>query len=273
MRNCVYHYCSIESLIKIVEGKTLRFSDIRKSNDSKEINWLWQQYVDYLKERIKEQPFAYSCLTSEVRRQLKTIDFFACCFSGAEDSLSMWGRYANKGVAIGFDKCKLCEWSKQISINNNKAEWEREKIDFDSPVAKFGKVEYYSQSHIKELIKKKCLHINPIDDGFVEVYSTAPFCKQDFWKEEKEWRVVLPIDYYRIESLSFLDETGIQAIPDQRFGFKSFCLVEFSPYYVKEIILAPNCEANKNDIKKLLIANGFNASGIRIKRSRGSLRR
>lgn len=40
MENTVYHYCSTDIFQKIVTAKTIRMSDITKSNDSMEIRWI-----------------------------------------------------------------------------------------------------------------------------------------------------------------------------------------------------------------------------------------
>ena len=43
----IYHYCTSETLKAILEYRTLRLSDIKKSNDSKEINYLFEQYKSW----------------------------------------------------------------------------------------------------------------------------------------------------------------------------------------------------------------------------------
>ena len=38
--NLVYHYCSESVFKEIIQKKTLRFSDITRSNDSAELRWI-----------------------------------------------------------------------------------------------------------------------------------------------------------------------------------------------------------------------------------------
>ena len=45
----VYHYCSLESLNSILKNRSLRLTNILKSNDSMEISWNCR----YLKELMK----------------------------------------------------------------------------------------------------------------------------------------------------------------------------------------------------------------------------
>ena len=40
MSNTVYHYCSLETFNTIINNKTLRASDITKSNDDQELKWI-----------------------------------------------------------------------------------------------------------------------------------------------------------------------------------------------------------------------------------------
>ena len=99
MSDLVYHYCSIESFIKIVEGKSLKFSDIKKSNDYREIELLWQYYSEYI-EKNSNNPCVKSSLKHFKDEQMNVTDFLVCCFSNTKDSLHLWNCYANKGVAI-----------------------------------------------------------------------------------------------------------------------------------------------------------------------------
>lgn len=36
----LYHYCSLETFQNIVENKSIWLSDVQKSNDSKELEWI-----------------------------------------------------------------------------------------------------------------------------------------------------------------------------------------------------------------------------------------
>lgn len=51
----LYHYCTIDTLKAILENKTLRLSDISKSNDSKEINFLFDEYLNGYWKKAKIQ--------------------------------------------------------------------------------------------------------------------------------------------------------------------------------------------------------------------------
>ena len=75
----LYHYCSIETFVKIIETQKLRFSDITKSNDTYEITYLWEQYYDYLKKQSNKLANSFSRFT--ISQQLEVSKFVVACFS------------------------------------------------------------------------------------------------------------------------------------------------------------------------------------------------
>lgn len=275
MSDLVYHYCSIDSFIKIIEGKSLKFSDIKKSNDNKEIELLWQYYSEYI-EKNSNNPYVKSSLKYFKDEQMNVTDFLVCCFSNTKDALHLWNCYANKGVAIGFRKDTLTEWSKSIAFLNNGV-YRRE--DNDNSIAICDDVTYYEKSDIESFISEQCKGIDLITDKFQEIFYKAPFCKTNFWKEEYEWRIVLPIVYSEKIDLSSIPHDviipktiDIKASPDSHFGFKTYCLVPIDTSMIEEIVLAPNCSANVSDVSKVLKTNGFYLTDDQIVKSDGSLR-
>lgn len=89
----LYHYTSIESLIKIFnpsdDSVSLRFTNISHLNDPLEQRYYLQQ-IDY--------PMA------EFEHMMTTEPFFVFSLSSLKDNLEMWRLYAKdaSGVAIGF---------------------------------------------------------------------------------------------------------------------------------------------------------------------------
>ncbi len=108
--NTVYHYCSVETLYKIISNRELWLTDITKSNDSKELQFAVENFTRILKQRIhneedKRVPLMMFERFWEGFNQIEKL-FHICCFSTDSDSLSQWAMYANDaaGIAIGFDK-------------------------------------------------------------------------------------------------------------------------------------------------------------------------
>ena len=276
MSDLVYHYCSLDSFIKIVEGKSLKFSDIKKSNDNKEVEFLWQCYLNYIEKKSKNNPCVNSSMHFFKDEQMKITDFLVCCFSKSNDAVHLWNCYANKGVAIGFRKDALVEWSKSIAFFNNGVYCSDDCVD---GIAVCGDVIYYDKRNIESFIGRQCNEIDLITNRFQDIFKQAPFHKTDFWKEEQEWRIVLPVIYSDKIDLSAIPDNvivpetiDIKALPDEQFGFKSYCLIPFKASMIEKIVLAPNCSASICDISKFLRANGFIITDDQIEKSAGNLR-
>ena len=112
----LYHYCSVETLKCILSNKTLRLSDIRKSNDPKEIEFLFEKYQNWnLKKHNYSDTSQHNNKVLDVDKiiQLKNETFLVLCLSKTYDTLAMWNRYACKGVAIEFDETELTSLTEQ----------------------------------------------------------------------------------------------------------------------------------------------------------------
>ena len=124
MEEVLYHYTSLEVLQSILEEKTIRLSDITKSNDSSEITLIKEYILDVFcqayraeKTNVFRKNVDQKLWDSVVRKMIdKWFDLQKCkysyyvlCFSSERDLLSQWRGYANdaQGVAIGFDRKAL----------------------------------------------------------------------------------------------------------------------------------------------------------------------
>lgn len=130
----LYHYCSLETFLNIVKYKTIRFSDVNKSNDYLETKAL----VNLVKEStislfsaienyehplnsIENKLYITHCIDIIFEKILKYNDIltYVACFSEESDLLSQWCEYSDnsRGVAIGFNKNtlkKLCSNSAEL---------------------------------------------------------------------------------------------------------------------------------------------------------------
>lgn len=123
----IYHYCSLSTFLTIIDKKTLRLSNVLKSNDYLERKYVLLQCEDLIVDQILYQieKTGYPCNETQrryydlvMRKTLSdTIRFFddystvshVMCFSRNKDLLSQWCGYADdgKGVAIGFSRKAL----------------------------------------------------------------------------------------------------------------------------------------------------------------------
>lgn len=119
-KHTAYHYCSLDSFMKIISSKKIRLTDIIKSNDSMEIKYC-QSKMSELIFRIERRlefhqvknkhiyeffkNFNGDTYASELFQNMQ-ISWFAFCFSKHENLLSQWRGYADdgRGIAIGFNE-------------------------------------------------------------------------------------------------------------------------------------------------------------------------
>lgn len=125
----LFHYCSNIKCFNILETKTIRLSDIQKSNDYKELSLFFPQIFDCLEELYIKKPFHFKyegktgirafeeLIDSSYtlwNKRFSTGEFsnFVLCLSEKPDSLSQWRGYADnaKGCCIGFDSNKLRDY-------------------------------------------------------------------------------------------------------------------------------------------------------------------
>ena len=57
--SCLYHYCSNEKCFSILKGKTIRLSDIEKSNDYMELSLFFPRILDAIDDLYRKKPFRF----------------------------------------------------------------------------------------------------------------------------------------------------------------------------------------------------------------------
>jgi hypothetical protein len=104
----IYHYCSLENFLKIIDSKELFLLSANNMNDRLETTWiihLINEEISKRKDMLKEEDIKTLGILFTINRLYPYIS----CFSENEDSLSQWRAYANngKGIAIGFNPEKF----------------------------------------------------------------------------------------------------------------------------------------------------------------------
>ena len=187
----VYHYCSLESLNSILNHKSLRLTNILKSNDSMEISWICRYYdaefesayknaSDLLKANISLERFkGYMNLFTDEFFNENNADFryYVTCFSYQDDLLSQWRGYADdgRGAAIGFDLDIL----KQIvQVSPEKSQ---------SSIVSLHKISY-SESEQREIVHQiVCELVSEIEKMLQEERKLS----EDFEIKTKEYEIEL----------------------------------------------------------------------------------
>ena len=273
----VYHYCSFDTFIKIIEEKKLRFSDIYKSNDYLELDFLWKAIFE--KWKTIDNQFNNS-LHYFKNEQDEYMDCLVCCFSKKSDDLHMWSTYAsNGGVAIGFDMKLLQNWGTKINLLNNAFVYNEnsEPKENENKIARCGDVVYLNDEKLKETVDKESKNWKLITDALNYAFDKAPFLKSEFWSIENEWRIVLKLfienelnDIENYKKNIDGEICKIKANSNPSFSYKFYCEIPFNSDLIKKITLSPNCKSGENGVKKLLLVNGLKE--VEISKSIGSLR-
>lgn len=206
----LYHYCSLATFKNIFDNKSIWLSDIRRSNDSLELQWIMEQcqyymlssWVEYVKSVERERGKEIVTLEhfnqfEELYNLAKKYDAdgdtknWVFCLSEKSDDLGQWRGYADdgQGVSIGFNSALL----KKINYLGDKIRTISENLLFEQV--------HYSKKDVTTFFNKTAglseitADMSPDEViqymkravGFSYIY--APLYKNEKFKEEKEWRI------------------------------------------------------------------------------------
>lgn len=302
----LYHYCSVDTFYNIIKNKSLWLSDISKSNDSRELQWLkgqcetyilnsWLEYLKGLEQenRLTSQDFVG---VNESKEWLKYINeetskSWIFCLSEKKDDLGQWRGYADDGygISIGFktDFFVVVEKIAEIIDKNE--------------LLFFGKVRYSKKevkdffmnyAELKEISTKDTTEqvLERIKKAIGLTMWNSAFFKCETFKEEKEWRIA-----YSMELLDILKGT-IPGIPDDKNEYKSAITLGNYGFNVRnktlvshvelgiphlekvisEICIGPKSPLEVQDVKMFLISQGllkdFYDKSIKVYKSEASYR-
>jgi hypothetical protein len=255
----IYHYCSIDAVIPIIESKCLWMSDIKKMNDPSEyilgFDWVIEEFKKLYPEHIDWIKYRHA---GQSNRVLST------SFTKQGDMLSQWRAYAGDGtgISIGFDEEALLEINEYTQYD---------KINYSQSILK---------SKAQELISKHTVN----DDSFLmkgfntydlqlagELSKLAIFYKSNFYEEEEEIRLA---SYLSDDAVIYSQRSG-ELIEDREVLFRIskyglipyfnllFCKKEKSA--MKEVIIGPKSPLTVNDMTLLLECNKIH--GVIVKKS------
>lgn len=215
--NSIYHYCSMDTFMAIIKNKTIRLSDLNKTNDYMEKRWANKFIVDVLKNKLieyaidmnLEEDYWYDeesnthleYYEKEIRRVLyNETPILITCFSEERDKLSQWRAYGNdgKGISIGFNK-------RVINILTKDKNIKVEKVIYDEKKQKqrLGEIIDGAIIYIKKMFESDIVKVsNNFNEYFIEEFDV--FCevlidyigqvgciiKNLAFSEEKEIRII-----------------------------------------------------------------------------------
>lgn len=252
----VYHYCSVDTFLNIIQSNVLRLTDIEKSNDYEERTYMEKLIMQELGMLLRGEELEqlvecnYHSLYSMSR-------LYACCFSENGDLLSQWRAYGDSGcgVAIGFS-CKYLE-----------------KLNEDLYGLVFKKIEYNEDKH-RIFAKNQALKIlQSFRNGknflaaMAEVYENevenSGCHKMSAFMEEREWRVAVAMTpECRInEGGKFQDfRVSPLKIYSARGDLITYMDLDFSEIkndFLKSVIIGPSCKLKEQDVYTCLRLYGY----------------
>lgn len=269
----VYHYCSVDTFLKIIQNKSLRLSDIGKANDYTEITYMENMIREEFAKKIetlklKDEGISLILSLEENFRNMRLnyINLYAICFSEEKDLLSQWRGYANdgSGIAIGFSKDIM------QTVNEDKYGLTFKKVCYaEEEQRKFAEKEVQ--------IIMDTMKIKNIFGAFGEVYENdiknIGCMKQPGFSEEKEWRLCIGmcpevrIGREGVFNNFSLSEIKTQYIREQLVTYFDLRFEKICNDFVKEIVIGPSAKVTKRDIRMSLSINGFDTDKINITKS------
>lgn len=202
--NYIYHYTSVDTLIKyILPQKTLRFSKLDSTNDPEEAKYHLLQYQDDL--NLGPDFFSKNLnkileISETLIRDIKLICFsqddnFNDVGSGAFSNKGyarprMWAQYAenHKGVCLVFDKQKILN---SFDSSFNTITHFSGDVSYEPFIKLLSKEEnYFAQIGLTSNLRDKSIDeiVNQRIEKFHNFYF---FSKHKDWQTEKEFRLVI----------------------------------------------------------------------------------
>lgn len=262
MSDILYHYTSMSTLNSILENKneeslTLRASDIRYLNDTKE----YKLALEILRDLLIEHENSLSENKKGIDKNLpiermdlfRNADWeimppFIFSLSDDGDNLPMWNTYADNsfGITIGFDKQKLEAINQGVVTSLEKC--------------------IYDDNNLKHNIKNNISNIynsislsgpffgiatdynKPIIKDFEKI---VPILKDKSYSYEKEWRLIIKQNY-EFDKLNFNVKNGIP---------KPYIEFNIDAVAIKEVVIGPcaDFELIKHSLFMMLKKAGLNA--------------
>lgn len=277
----IYHYCTLQGFLGIIQNASLWMSDISKSNDDLEciygrnqIKHRIEQEIEANTEAIYEWEMGYE-MNSDMHDSMLT---YVACFSEKEDCLSQWRGYADdgKGMAIGFNKKVLEQLVKLKNYNLRFA-----KVIYDkNEQGRY--VERVVKENLKRMGKTGVRHAAlELNTNYRMDFS---FYKHPSFVEEEEWRLVLNSMPYgcemKVGSMIF-SEPKYRVANGKIISYRELCFSSIKENFVKEIWIGPKTDVELRDIMQVLrryqyydnAESGYNFSEpILITRSSSSYR-
>jgi hypothetical protein len=265
----LWHYCSSEAFISIIQNGEIWLSNPFYSNDSQEQMHVYKVAVDYIIKNLSRSPhdddaIKLKLLRSQINRYERwhrLTNIFTFSLTSLPDNLGQWARYTKngKGFSIGFCERKLREF-----INT------KSKIDIETVAYEIDEVIIDYLLECMELLNTKIEEVKQsaldnLEDNFRRL---GGICKHPSFTEEQEIRLI----YDGGQQPNYLVENKdirSKVIDSEIRNFVSINIKNAN--IIDKIMIGPSLRNQEHDIRILLASNGFGGE-VGILRSESTLR-
>lgn len=296
----LYHYCSLETFKSIIENKTLRLSNVLKSNDSEEFKYFDNVFKNALKNvkiGVKKRKYFEN---EWIKRKAEFMPL-VLCLSSKNDQLSQWRGYADdgRGIALGFDfeKYKINE-NIPFKIYSSFDELLDHDVN-DDILAEYSEkyfmadVRYGKNVELRRIVEHILYEINDIKNKWEKVsneeLNKTPYLTELPLREAEQWSKLLRCSIV-LKKNDFIEENESRVVVltehvstafENEIEVKSFLRnnqfvtcwdMKFSPTCLRNIVLGSKCNivVDDRDLKIFLAQHGF--AHVTVESSRLSYR-
>ena len=284
----LYHYCSLETLSKIIGDITRRVSSRVVASRPNMVSKIQLSSYHHLND--PGESLTVSSLYDPSSREkyfhpiLKNTKTFVSCFTEDGDNLTMWRAYAGdgRGVCIGFNTACLQAVIKRVQ--------EDEKYDENLKIV-LNQVKYIKNNDDNGVLKDGVgAHIFRdleegkffnIDQPFLTQATECWSIKSADYEVEKEWKLIVSLTnaYFKDKFLVDIRKQKCKELDlgnfDLQYRFHGNTMTErlflrLTKQCIKEVIVGPKCSALINELERYLKMH-FNES-VKVRKSQTKYR-
>ena len=255
--SAIYHYCSLDTFIKIVERQALWLTCLDKMNDYAEATWLTHIIHNLSTKKLSNGTGnidIFNALINQITACVNERLAYLTCFSEYGDRLSQWRGYADggKGVAIGFKTWVLEQSMMKFFL--------AETLNTSGYSNGLAKVYYPDEKDLENWLSPLLDQLVAGADYTVigrQLAEHAPIFKNPAFKEEGEWRIaVTPQRSGFVRHWRLVDQnlsTSLKFRPTEK-GISSYFELPLEPEAISDIVLGPLNKSERDDIGAFLHA-------------------
>ncbi|KFN42356.1 DUF2971 domain-containing protein [Arenimonas oryziterrae] len=278
----LFHYCSTEAMLAILQSKKVRLSSVLASNDSLEGKVSRGTLIEMFMDQVSD-PNLVGEFQKLVAEQA-SLEGLAFCLSERGDVLSQWRGYADdgRGVAIGFSTNHLrrlsqavghTTWFELVEIKYHLHEHREQvqaiidgvmKVVSDGWGKKIGLLSLGGETTYEEHFHQQQVLRQAAATHLRKLLWTTFAAKPKAFEEEQEWRLL----HLMIPDVNFVCEyraSATRAIP-----FRTVDLFDVPGIPIVEVVLGPKHATQVDEAERMLEGLGY--GNVSVKRSIASYR-